>query len=208
MPGRGGGNRKFPIPAVDEDALQEVMDLAVSKFRKKPFCLGAYDEVKTTMGASGPGLLECQWWLKRLVPLCSGEIALLHLKVAIKKYAHQLNDSKYKHDLRASQQASKFRVVLNHWRRLRLSEVKRRQAMQKMGKLKKEALQALLDLQPGLPNTMPKNNDSSAPEACNTARSPVKSTGACDKAMAAVSPVSLDQDGYPQIVAAVVAQEA
>ena len=73
MSGRGG-SRKVPITAVDVGALQEVIDLAVTKFKDKAFYFGDYDTITVNMAASGSGLLQCQWWLKKLLPMCSGEI--------------------------------------------------------------------------------------------------------------------------------------
>lgn len=216
MPGTGGSYRDA-IPAVDAELLQDVVDLAVTKFKDKAFCFEEYDEVTATQACSGSGLLHCKWWLEKLLPLCNGAILPLQLKAAIRKHAVSHNKSKYKHDLWAANQASKVCVVLKHWRRLKNSLVRKRQAMQKLGKARQESLEALLALSPGL-KACNKAKGSSAKEACNKARSPSPSKEACNKAKdmtsgqkkvsAAksksrmdISPVSMDSDGFPKMLA-------
>eukprot|EP00438_Fugacium_kawagutii_P015640 Skav232020 [mRNA] locus=scaffold3326:122574:123611:+ [translate_table: standard] len=229
MAGRGG-KRKASIPAVDVEALEGVMDLAVLKFKKRAFQLGEYDILETNMGASGQGLLQNQWWLNQLLPLCNGEIIPLQLRTAIKKHASSLNDGRYKHDLWAAQQAQKFRVLLNHWRRLKHNEVKKKQAMAKLGQQKQRQLEALLALSPGLEACKKAKSKSPTKGAWNKAQkqSPVKKTSqrakssspgqepwnkaktakknvatpAKKKAVpeAAMSPVSVDTEGYPMIL--------
>ena len=244
MSGRGG-SRKVPITAVDVGALQEVIDLAVTKFKDKAFYFGDYDTITVNMAASGSGLLQCQWWLKKLLPMCSGEILPWQLKNAIRKHAGTHNNGQYRHDLWSANQAARITVVLNHWRRLKYNAVKRRQALQKLGKIRQGSLEALLALSPGLKACNKAKGQSPSKEACKKAKSPAKGAhkkakspakeackkakspakeackkasqspakDACKKAtsmtpdkkasnMAAISPVSLDSEGYPRMLSA------
>ena len=168
MSGRGG-SRKVPITAVDVGALQEVIDLAVTKFKDKAFYFGDYDTITVNMAASGSGLLQCQWWLKKLLPMCSGEILPWQLKNAIRKHAGTHNNGQYRHDLWSANQAARITVVLNHWRRLKYNAVKRRQALQKLGKIRQGSLEALLALSPGLKACYKAKGQSPSKEACKKA---------------------------------------
>lgn len=170
MSGRGRST-KLPITMVNTEDLQEVIDLAVTKFKNNAFCFGEYDTVPRTMAASGFGLLQCQLRLKKLLPLCSGEILPWQLKNAMRKHASAHNHSRYRPDLWAANQGAKVTVLLNHWRRLKYNGVKRRQALQKLGKIRQGSLEALLALSPGLEACKKAKGQSSSKEACKKAKS-------------------------------------
>lgn len=175
------------------------------------FDLGIYKKIGRKQAASAQGLVENAWWLKALVPLSSGEILPGQLKEALLIYNASHNTSCYKAHIWAGSTATHFTTMLNHWRRLRTNENKKRQATMKTSRQVASQLEELLILEPGLQQSQPSNHDPAQElEACKKATVASNDEGAekqeaCKTATSAsdedeVEEVSLDDHGFPKML--------
>ena len=206
MSGRGGKNRS-PILPVDQAALNAAFRRAVAMWGQDAFDLGIYKKIGRKQAASAQGLVENAWWLKALIPLSSGEILPGQLKEALLIYNASHNTSRYKAHIWAGSTATHFTTMLNHWRRLRTNENKKRQATMKTSRQVASQLEELLILE-------------SWSQACNRANPPImilpkrlarkpllppmmklpKSKRLAKHDGSEVEEVSLDDHGFPKML--------
>ena len=193
--GRGGARRKSIIP-VNQDALDRVFETAVELYKQKAFDLGDYNHLKTTQAASSPGLQQCQWWLKNLLPLRTGAILPLQLRSSLLKHCETHNDSDYKHDLWATKKASQFGVLFNHCRRLKYDSERVTQLKKKATPRKHKVMDELLALEPGVCPGEAWNKASST-ENMDQDKSQDMPAEVCNKAEEeTLSEISLDSHGF------------
>ena len=161
------------------------------------FDLGIYKKIGRKQAASAQGLVENAWWLKALVPLSSGEILPGQLKEALLIHNASHNTSCYKAHIWAGSTATHFTTMLNHWRRLRTNENKKRQAAMKTSRQVASQLEELLILEPGLQQSQPSNHDpAQKQEACKTATSDSDEEDDGSE----VEEVSLDEHGFHKML--------
>ena len=212
---RGGPYRK-PCLDMKEEELTKVFDHIVTKHAAKAFDFGDYNSLQVAQAASAKGLVECQHWLRGLLPVCDGTPKGNPLKMQILRFTHY-NGTDMKHQLWASSLSSKILTIVNHWRRLKSNPERRRQALQKAGPKDAQTLLELLQLEPGHGEAW--NN---ANEACKKVKKELEEPTreprggedeACDKATDmevdkswvqdgddASSEVSMDSKGYPMML--------
>ena len=206
MSGRGGKNRS-PILPVDQAALNAAFRRAVAMWGQDAFDLGIYKKIGRKQAASAQGLVENASSLKALVALSSGEILPGQLKEALLIYNASHNTSRYKAHIWAGSTATHFTTMLNHWRRLRTNENKKRQATMKTSRQVASQLEELLILE-------------SWSQACNRANPPImilpkrlarkpllppmmklpKSKRLAKHDGSEVEEVSLDDHGFPKML--------
>ena len=126
---RRGPYRK-PCLDMKEEEVSKVFDHIVTKHAAKAFDFGDYNSLQVAQAASAKGLVECQHWLRGLLPVCDGTPKGNPLKMQILRFTHY-NGTDMKHQLWASSVSSKSLIVLNDWRRLKSNLERRRQALQK-----------------------------------------------------------------------------
>ena len=219
---RGGAIRK-PSLDMKEEELSQFFDDIVRKKGAKAFDFGVYNTLDVAQAASAQGLMECQAWLRGILPLCDDIPKPLPLKKQVLRFT-TLNETDMKHSFWASSISSKIITLFNHWRRLKNNPERRRQCLKKATEVEAERLGNLLKLEPGHGEAW--RNASSASsnvEACKKAKKaslepeePCKGAmeeqeEACDKASDmevdkawlgddGISEVSIDSKGFPMIL--------
>ena len=154
----------FPYPwGLEESHVRKGWEEQITHPSCRPgsldaFDLGIYKKIGRKQAASAQGLVENAWRLKALVPLSSGEILPGQLKEALLIYNASHNTSCYKARIWAGSTATHFTTMLNHWRRLRTNENKKRQATMKTSRQVASQLEELLILEPGLQQSQPSNH--------------------------------------------------
>ena len=191
----------------------------VTKHASKAFDFGDYNSLQVAQAASAKGLVECQHWLRGLLPVGDGTPKGNPLKMLILRFTHY-NGTDMKHQLWAGSVSSKILTILNHWRRLKSNLERRRQALQKAAPKDAEILLELLALEPGHGEAWKNANEAckKVKKARKELEEPTKEPRggedeACDKATDmevdkswvqdgddASSEVSLDSKGYPMML--------
>ena len=144
---RGGAIRK-PSLDMKEEELSQFFDDIVRKKGAKAFDFGVYNALDVAQAASAQGLMECQAWLRGILPLCDGTPKPLPLKKQVLRFT-TLNETDMKHSVWASSISSKIITLFNHWRRLKNNLERRRQCMKKATEVEAERLGNLLKQEPG-----------------------------------------------------------
>ena len=124
------GPYRKPCLDMKEEEVTKVFDHIATKHAAKAFDFGDYNSLQVAQAASAKGLVECQHWLRGLLPVCDGTPKGNPLKMQILRFTHY-NGTDMKHQLWASSVSSKSLIVLNDWRRLKSNLERRRQALQK-----------------------------------------------------------------------------
>ena len=113
---RGGANRK-PSLDMKEEELSQVFDLIMKRKGARAFDFGVYNTLDVAQAASAKGLVECQIWLRGILPLCDGIPKGLPLKKQALRFT-TLNETDMRNNVWTSTISSKIVIIFNHWRRL------------------------------------------------------------------------------------------
>ena len=84
----------------------------------RTFDFGVYNTLDVAQAASAKGLVECQIWLRGILPLCDGIPKGLPLKKQALRFT-TLNETDMRNNVWTSTISSKIVTIFRHWRKLK-----------------------------------------------------------------------------------------
>ena len=159
-----GGARRTPVPVVPHESLEKFLQSYVAR-AADPFNFGSYNYMVASLGANGGGLVaaaefihhvlavapECQIQTKALSKALvslqrSNALARFPLGANVWQGIGSFSDKQVHHW--ADILSSRILVLLNHVRRVRYNETKRRQCLANLTQNEQDQLQAIFDMVP------------------------------------------------------------
>lgn len=214
-----GGARRSTVSLVDQEALQVIFDEVVSKNGQEAFNLGAYDNLKVTQACNAGGLCKCAHFVQKFLEISNGEILAGQLKQCLMKHARTHNVTAWNDQLWSGKLAAQFGCLLSHVRRLEREPDKLRQCLATATGMQRQTILELVDLKrKACKKASPSANPARSAKPFNSPDGLGNDNGAvneemqqaCKKARTLkqeVSDISLDSDGFPNILSSPKRQE-